>query len=160
MSLYAVSGSSALKPVHELRYPNPRPKRHLHALPSLKSPPAKHPPTAEDIPPPDLRMIQKLAVYGYEVLDGSRSVTQLGAWISRGVAAQLTSRRAAWTERRSLYRDYRRLVPIPGRVHFSQVSSRVAEATVVVRTEMRSTAVAIRLEFSHRRWRATDLTVL
>ncbi|QIM18009.1 hypothetical protein G7066_03740 [Leucobacter coleopterorum] len=105
-------------------------------------------------------MIQKLAIYGYEALDGSRSIAQLGAWITRGVVEQLTSRRAAWTERRSLYRDNRRLVPVPGKVHLSQLSNRVAEATVVVQTEVRSTAIAIRLEFLHQRWRATDLTVL
>lgn len=160
MSPYITNGSAALKPILELRQLEPRPKRHLHPLPSLKSSPEPEPTLAGDIPPPDVRMIQKLAIYGYEVLDGSRTVAQLGAWVTRSVVEQLTSRRAAWTERRSLYRDYRRLVPIPGRVHMSQVSKRAAEATVVIQTEVRSTAVAIRLEFSHQRWRATDLTIL
>lgn len=137
-----------------------RPQRHLHALPELTNLTAQKRPDAADIPPPDTQIIQKIAIYGYEVLDGSRAVAQLGSWITRDVAEQLGSIRAARTERRTLYRDHRRRVPVPGRVHLSQVSSRVAEATVVLRTETQSTAVAIRMEFFHQRWRVTVLAVL
>lgn len=160
MSSHTTRGSLALKPVLALAPHDSHPKRHLHAVPRLKGFQDHQRLPSDDIPPPDSRMIQKLAIYGYEALDGSRSIAQLGAWITRGVVEQLTSRRAAWTERRSLYRDNRRLVPVPGKVHLSQLSNRVAEATVVVQTEVRSTAIAIRLEFLHQRWRATDLTVL
>lgn len=156
----AFNGSIVTKRTADMSAEHAITKRHLHAVPQVKAPPARDLSFAEDIPPPDSHMIQKLAIYGYEVLDGSRTVAQLGCWITRDVAEELTARRAARTERRTLYKDNRRFVPLPGSVHLSQVSSRVAEATVILQTEVRATAVAIRLEFLHKRWRATVLTVL
>lgn len=160
MYSHAFYGSAALKPVDEPRITELLPKRHLHAIPRFKGPLTEQFSIQGDIPPPNSEMIQKLAIYGYEVLDGSRVIAQLAGWITRNVAEQLASRRAARTERRTLYRDERRFIPTPGPVHLSRVSDRVAEATVVLKTDARCTAVAIRLEFLHRRWRATDLTVL
>lgn len=138
-----------------------RPRRHLHAVPAPRSPRAVVPLRAvPDIPPPDLNVVRRLAVYSYEVLDGTRAVAQLGGWITREVAEQLSTRRAARTERRTLYRDNRRSVPTPGPVHLSRPAPLVTEVTIVLRTEVRSTAVAMRLEFVRDRWRATELTVL
>lgn len=160
MYTQAPNHSAARKTVDDLPAADEHPQRHLYALPELKNPTLQKRPDVANIPPPDTQIIQKIAIYGYEVLDGSRAVAQLGSWITRDVAEQLRSIRAARTERRTLYRDHRRRVPVPGRVHLSQVSSRVAEATVVLQTEARSTAVAIRMEFFHQRWRVTVLAVL
>lgn len=142
--------------------PTIRLRQHLHAVPPLKHVPLPVPLLSEElsIPPPDHQVIRTLAVYGFEVLDGSRSVAQLGAWITREVADQLIARRTARTERRTLYRDERRTVPVPGPVHLSLSSPIVAEATVVLQTGERFTAVAMRLEYLREKWRATNLTVL
>ncbi|QIM15237.1 hypothetical protein G7067_00515 [Leucobacter insecticola] len=137
-------------------------RQHLHAVPTLKHTQIPTPPKPEElpIPPPDPRIVRMIAIYGYEVVDGSRSVTQLAAWITREVADHLTSRRAARTERRTLYRDERRTVPVPGPVHLSLSSAKTAEAAVVLQTGARFTAVAVRLEYLREKWRATNLTVL
>ncbi|UOQ61661.1 Rv3235 family protein [Leucobacter rhizosphaerae] len=153
------------------------PRRHLHAVPPpgparistvprpaapvpLAPVPAPLPAAALDIPPPDLSVVRLLAVYSYEILDGSRAVGQLGGWITREVAEHLTARRAARTERRTLTRDTRRSVPVPGPVHLSRPSPLVTEVTIILTTPARSTAVAMRLEYLRQRWRATTLTVL
>ena len=140
----------------------PQARRHLHAVPAAgpRRETASSRAAPLDIPPPDLTIVRLLAVYSYEILDGSRAVAQLGGWITRDVAEQLTARRAARTERRTLYRDTRRSVPIPGPVHLSRPAPLVTEVTVVLTTEVRSTAVAMRLEYLRKRWRATELTVL
>ena len=139
-----------------------RNRRHLHAVPApkpLRAAEISRSPVP-DIPAPDLNIVRLLAVYSFEILDGSRAVSQLGGWITREVAEHLTQRRAARTERRTLTRDDRRTVPIPGPVHLSRPSPMVIEVTIVLRTEVRATAVAMRLEYLRERWRATNLTVL
>lgn len=159
----------SLHPQQPIPRPHSVPRRILHAVPersqhqrrptqidgtveSVDSPP--------DPAPPPHRFIQTLAVHAYEVLDGARAVAQLGPWITQSVAAELIARRAARTERRTLYRDQRRVVPVAGRVHLHQPTPHTIEATVVLRTKVRAAAVAIRLEYSRARWRATHLTVL
>lgn len=154
------------------------PRRHLHAVPppgtapvsavprpaapvpAAPVPAAPVPAAALDIPLPDLAVVRLLAVYSYEILDGSRAVAQLGGWITREVAEHLMARRAARTERRTLTRDTRRSVPVPGPVHLSRPSPLVTEVTIILTTPARSTAVAMRLEYLRQRWRATALTVL
>ncbi len=140
-----------------------RRRRHLHAVakPSRRRSEAALDASSEaDIPPPSPRLVQKLGLYAFEALDGTRVVAQLGGWITAEVAAQLLERRAARTERRTLYRDQRRTVPVPGRVHVNRPFPHIAEAVVVLDTGVRSTAIAIRLEFIRQRWKATELTVL
>ncbi|WP_146120090.1 Rv3235 family protein [Leucobacter massiliensis] len=116
--------------------------------------------TASDIPPPPTITIQKLALYAFEAVEGTRTVAQLGQWITSDVAAALAERRAARTERRTLYRDARRIVACPGPAHLDRPSSSVIEATVVLYAEPRSRSVALRFEHDGGRWRATELTVL
>ncbi|WP_449283071.1 Rv3235 family protein [Leucobacter sp.] len=116
--------------------------------------------TDTDVPPPEIMTIQKLALYAFEALEGSRSVAQLGGWITREVATALLERRAARTERRTLYRDARRIVACPGPAHIDRPLPHVIEATVVLYAEPRSRSVALRLEHNGSRWRATELTVL
>ncbi|RGE19500.1 hypothetical protein D1J51_11545 [Leucobacter sp. wl10] len=116
--------------------------------------------TGTDIPGPSTATIQKLALYAFEVLEGSRSIAQLGGWITREVASALLERRAVRTERRTLYRDARRVVACPGPAHIDRPLPHILEATVVLYAEPRSRSVALRFEHSGDRWRATDLTVL
>ena len=113
-----------------------------------------------DIPPPPEILVQRLAVYAFEVLEGSRAVTQLAGWITPEVAEGLRARRALRAEREALTRDRRRRVASPGRAHVCRPLPHVVEATVVLHTESRSNVVALRLEHRRERWRATDITVL
>lgn len=115
---------------------------------------------SDDLPPPDARVIQKLALYAFEVLEGARSATQLGTWILPDVAAQLTERRARRVEQRTLCKDSRRVISVPGPVHIGRPAPDVVEATVVLHAEPRSTPVALRFEYLRERWRVTELTVL
>ncbi|QBE48558.1 Rv3235 family protein [Leucobacter triazinivorans] len=116
--------------------------------------------TEADVPAPSTLTIQKLALYAFEALEGCRSVAQLGGWITREVATAIQERRAARTERRTLYRDARRIVACPGPAHIDRPLPHIVEATVVLYAEPRSRSVALRLEHNGTRWRATDLTVL
>lgn len=116
--------------------------------------------SAASIPAPEHNTIAKLAIYALEILQGTRSLAQLNNTVSAEVVEQLLARRALWAERRTVYRDHRRAVPWPGRVRVSRPFPHIAEAVVVVYTEVRALAVAIRLEYFRGRWRATDLTVL
>src|SRR5690606_18716458 len=100
-------------------------RRHLRALPALGETPVGvdagpggrlHPSTASgtgsgdgDIPPPPAQLIQRLALYAFEALEGSRAIAQLAGWITPAVVQQLRERRAARTERRTIYRDDRRI---------------------------------------------------
>ena len=116
--------------------------------------------TADDAPKLDPEIVAKLAVYAVEILDGSRSMTHLAAWVTEEVAQEIFARRALHAERRSIYRDGRRSVPQPGRVHMSRPFPHIVEAVVMMHTPARSFTVAVCLEFSRQRWRATCLTVL
>ncbi|WP_058594242.1 Rv3235 family protein [Leucobacter chromiiresistens] len=115
---------------------------------------------APAVPPPPEALVQRLAVYAFEVIDGVRSVAQLGSWVTPEVAAALTARRTLHAERATLTRDRRRRTATPGRAHLAAPLPHVIEATVVLHLETRSTVAAIRLEHLRDRWRATDITVL
>lgn len=110
--------------------------------------------------PPPAASIQRLALYAFEALEGMRAVSQLAGTITPEVARDLQERRLARTERRTLYGDQRRIVAIPGPVHMSRPHLEAVEAAVVLHARGRTTAVALRLEPSAGRWRATSLTVL
>lgn len=139
------------------------PARHLHAVPALLASahraPAE-PGSDEAIPAPSAQLIQKLALYAFEALEGTRAIAQLGGWVTPEVVQHLRERRAARTERRTVYRDERRIVATPGRAHIGRPLPHVVEATVVLYAQPRSCAVALRFEHVAGRWRATDLTVL
>lgn len=143
------------------RSPGSRSERHLRLV---EDEVPVHPSfgrlTSADIPPPATRLIQKLALFAFEALEGSRAVAQLGGWVTPEVVQQLRERRAARTERRTLYGDERRIVATPGRAHIGQPLPHIVEATVVLYAEPRTRAVALRFEHVSGRWRATDLTVL
>lgn len=115
---------------------------------------------AEDAPDPSAHFVRALATHAFEAVEGLRSIAQLGAALSVGAARQLALQRNALSERRQVYRDQRRCVPSPGRMRLCRVMPYVSEATVVLHTEHRSHAVAMRLEWIHGRWRASEVHVL
>ncbi|MBO1902284.1 hypothetical protein J4H92_10040 [Leucobacter weissii] len=112
------------------------------------------------IPDPSPGFIRALAVHAFEVLEGSRTIAQLGSLISVGLARELTRLRAVRLERQRVYRDERREVPRASSVRCDRPREEVVEAAVVLRTGKRAHAVALRLEWVHRHWRASDITVL
>lgn len=125
---------------------------------SRKPQTAQLPQTAQ--PPLEATTVAQLAVYAVEILEGSRPATHLSTWVTEEVARSILERRALRQERRAIYRDTRRSVPRPGRVHVSRPFARIAECAVTMHTPARSFAVAIRLEHQGTRWRVTCLTVL
>lgn len=165
--------------------PRPVAPRHLHAVPvpapaSVPTPapgksatrprratqPAtplaiRFPPQQDQAPEaPPAAIVQKLALFAFEVLEGMRSVSQMATWITPGVVAALQSRRALRAERECVTRDRRRRVAVPGPAHLCRPLPQVVEASVVLHLDSRSTVVALRFEHREDRWRATDITVL
>lgn len=137
--------------------------RHLRAVPAPRAAVRAIPPRSpigHEAPQPSPALMQKLALFAFEALEGVRSVSQLGAWVTPEVARQLAVRRAARTERRTVYHDERRVVARPGPVHLGRPARNVVEAAVVLHSSTRAYAVALRLEYAAGRWRATELTVL
>ena len=116
--------------------------------------------TPTDVPAPEPKVIQKLALYAFEVLEGVRSIAQLASWVTPAVATTLVSRRAARTERRTLYSDHRRVVATPGPVHLDRPVPHVIEAALVLHAVPRTLPVAMRLEFRNRQWQITELVVM
>jgi len=114
----------------------------------------------EDIPDPSARFVRALATHAFEVVEGLRSIAQLGTSISVGAARQLALQRTALREQRHFDRDTRHCAASPGRMHLCRPLTHVAEASVVLHTERRSYAVALRLEWVHGRWRASEVHVM
>lgn len=141
-----------LAPAPQVPLPAP-----LVAVPPLPPPQVDH---EQNIPDPSPDFVRALAVQGYEVLEGTRSVTQLGPLVSVGLARQLTVMRAVRNDRRIVYRDERRTTPRAAGVRIYRAGPDVAEASVVLRVGSRACATALRLEWAHRHWRAVELTVL
>ena len=128
-----------------------RRRPELVAVPPLRDEPALHP-----------SLLVGLAVLAIEVLDGTRSVSQLQGMVTEDVLEQFRERVALRTELRSMTRNQRRCVPLPVGLRSSRPASGVVEAAVVLRNEARAFAIAVRLDFStrHNMWRASCLTVL
>ena len=104
--------------------------------------------------------IGAVAVFAFEAVEGSRQVGHLGRWITEEVASHLTELRRFNVERRSLYRDDRRVVAQVLRVRAMQPHPLATEAAVVLATPARSRAVALRFEVIRMRWQASAITVL
>ncbi|GAA1316752.1 hypothetical protein GCM10020360_07440 [Nonlabens tegetincola] len=126
------------------------------APPELAAPP----PIAEPEEHLDARVIGAVAVFAFEAVEGTRQIAQLGRWITESVASELAELRRLNIERRSLYRDERRVVPTVRRVRAMQPGHVVAEAAVVLTAAGRARAVALRFELIRQRWQATSVTVL
>lgn len=155
----APMSSSSSRRAHLRLVPSPEPERTPILVPV---PPLPEPLIAEgeEIPEPGTDFVQALAVQGFEVLAGLRTVAQLGPLISVGLARELAALRAIRNDRRIAYRDERRRVPRPAGVRIARPLPGIAEAAVVLLVGARAHAVALRLEWAHRHWRATALTVL
>lgn len=136
------------------------PDRSPEALHTATREPQTAQPPEHAQPPLEVTTVAQLAVYAVEILEGSRPATHLSTWVTEEVARGLLERRALRQERRAIYRDTRRSVPRPGRVHVSRPFAQVAECAVTMHTQARSFAVALRLEHQGTRWRVTCLTVL
>ena len=113
-----------------------------------------------ELPGPDPRMVGAIAVHVFEALEGTRGLAQLGNAITWKLAVHLGQVRAARLERRHLFTDERHSAPRPKRVVLCRPSAHAVEASVVLETNRRTHAVAMRLEWVTDRWRATEVTVL
>lgn len=151
------------QPLHtQPHHPHPHHLRAVRHVPGLlpehvHDEVATRPPPVTPLNP---KLIGKLAVFAYETVEGTRSVGQLSNWVSTTVARQLTEYRSLNIERRSLYRDDRRVVPTVRRVRVVLPIPGVAEAAVVLNTADRVKAVALRFETIRGHWQATSITVL
>ena len=115
---------------------------------------------AEEIPDPQDRFVRRLAALSFEAVEGLRSIHEIGTMLSLGAARQLAIQRTAHREHRDALLDRRRCAPSPGRIQLCRLFPHVAEATVVLHTEYRSYAVALRLEWAHGHWRACEVYVM
>ena len=115
---------------------------------------------AKEIPDPQDRFVRRLATLCFEAVEGLRGIHEIGTMLSMGAARQLAVQRTAHRERREAQLDRRRCIASPGRLRLCRVFPHVAEATVVLHTEHRSHAVALRLEWAHGRWRASEIYVM
>ncbi len=137
--------------------------RRLHVVEDAPGSASQHAHKVPDPPPiPKLsaQTIGAVAVFAFEAVEGTRQVGQLGKWITARVAESLNELRSLNVERRSLYRDHRRIVPSVRRVRATHPAKGVLEASVVLTTPARSRAVALRFEIIRDRWQATSITVL
>lgn len=146
----------ALRAVEDQAEPEP-PDPHPAAPPAL---PAETAVLLPGVPPLTHRLVGRVAVFACEAVDGTRSIGALAGWITTGAARELAEYRSLNVGRRSLYRDYRRVVATVRRVRLSEPRERAVEAAVVLDTAGRSRAVALRFEAARGRWQATSITVL
>lgn len=112
------------------------------------------------VPRLDAGIIGKIAVFSFEAVEGTRPLGQLGRWITESVADELATVRALNVERRSLFHDYRRIVPSVRRVRSMVPVAGITEASVVLVTPSRARGVALRFELLRGRWQATSITIL
>lgn len=109
---------------------------------------------------PSQNLIQSLAVQAYEVVEGLRTVAQLGGAITLSAARQLSIVRSARLNQQAVVPSLAPQSAAPGPTRVTRLSAHIIEGVGVVFTGTRARAVAMRLEWVHQRWRATDLTVL
>ena len=148
-------------PASPLRQPSPdfEPQRFpaLVAVPPLPQDPT---PEHSSIPAPDRTFVGALAIHGFQTVTGMRGLSQLGPLVTIGLERSLAIQRAAFQERRVVYRDTRTKPPRVGSVRVDRPREDIAEVAVMLHVGEQVRAVAIRLEWAHRHWRATELTVL
>ncbi len=109
-------------------------------------------------PAPVLRSIAPGVV---EVLAGVRNVEQLSANLSENVYLKLRERAANLARTRSASGEkFSRPDVIVKNLHHESHRPGVVQSVVLVKTKMRTRAVAIRLEMRNRRWQATSVSIL
>lgn len=139
----------------------------LHALPHDDSsepvamrPESQATATRERPADPSPLLVRMIALYAVETIEGLRDTNQVGSWVMPSVLETLLAQRTLRLERRTMYKQSRRIVPQPGNVVLSRPTDLAVESAVVMHVEGRSFAVAMRLEFIRSKWRATQLHVL
>lgn len=112
---------------------------------------------AERIPEPHPALVRAIALQAHESIEGVRSIASLGGSITQAVAQHLHERRQLRDDQRRRNRDPRVVHAHPHSVHLSRPAPRITEATVVCFARGHAFAVALRLEWLNRRWRATTI---
>jgi hypothetical protein len=111
--------------------------------------------------PDPVEQLKYLAPAVMEVLEGVRSIAQLGNMVTEDIYQLLKSRSAA--KARDRFSNSRR-IPWPNikvsRVHHEFTRPNLVQSVILLATEKRTRAVAIRLEGRHGKWVATAITVL
>lgn len=116
--------------------------------------------STDDLPDPE-PLLRNLTVGVLEVFAGVRDVEQLARWLSEEAFRKLVSRANLAARARSA-----RGVPVTRPVHtilsvrHSSPADGVVEGVLVVTGPARTRAVAMRLEGTDGRWRATSLAIL
>lgn len=110
--------------------------------------------------PPAAHEIRTLALNAVEVIHSMRPLEPLARLLTGEVYERLRMQRTLRQDRKAVYRDHRRIVPMPGRVITSMPHEHKVHAVVIMHTGTRSFAVVIRLEWQETRWRASELAVL
>lgn len=104
-----------------------------------------------------------LAVACLEILSGTRRSESIARWVDRELLAKI-DHRAQLRAEVAPSKPVRDLGPArvlqPGRTQVCRVTDDVAEVTVIVRTQNRFRAVAIRLELLTTRWTMTALQTM
>lgn len=118
-------------------------------------------PPLRELPPPEPEDLSKvasiLAKAVVEVLQGTRSIQQIQAWLLDDVW-QAVRRRAALTQRSSGQRIPPSAVRVI-RVHPCPINERTCELSVVLHDGRRVRAAALRLTLHRGRWRAAAIRI-
>ncbi|ARJ05961.1 hypothetical protein GCM10010988_11220 [Cnuibacter physcomitrellae] len=150
-------------PVVELACPTPTADDDVTLTDDLVRPPSRGEEDGqEDSAPPDARVFaQNMARCVVEVLAGTRALDQLARWLSDDVYEHLLLRDALGRRGRAARGEApARLALTMGSTVLSEPSTGIVDAVVIIHGRARSRAVALRLEWSRSRWRATAVHVL
>jgi len=135
--------------------PAPASVPDLRAVPPLPASPA------DPIPAnPDSRFIQSLAMIIFEVIEGLRGAHQLGTSVTLQATRQITTLRAARRDQLTVLRATGNPVRHVGRIRIDRPATGIIETAAIVQAGRRARAIALRLEWEHGRWRATEVAVL
>ena len=114
----------------------------------------------KELPDP-VEQLKYLAPAVMEVLEGVRSIAQLAGMVTEDIYQLLKSRSAA--KARDRFSNDKKL-PWPNikvsRIHHEYTKANLVQSVVLIRTDKRTRAIAIRLEGRRGRWVATAITVL
>ena len=114
----------------------------------------------EELPAPE-PLLENLAKSSYEIIEGARDLDQIARWVTDSVYRDLLRRVILGTRvrRRNNRPVARPRVSVLSMTMFEPRDG-VVEATILLNTNPRVRAVAIRLEGLDKRWRASVLAVL
>ncbi|SOE02520.1 Rv3235 family protein [Rathayibacter rathayi] len=148
-------------PLHAFDYRSlpvePQPKDETPSTAEFFAP---QPATRAQLPDPG-PVLARLTLLVVEILEGSREIDQIARWLSDEVYHHLQKRVVLSARSRALRKRTGQRVPFTvGRVVITEPRDGVVEGVVLVHNRARTRAVAIRLEGTDARWRATAINVL